>query len=279
LREKRRPNREERETSFLHPLSPGLIPPGYDSKLIEDADRLEVEQAEATIRVFGPFAQGRASIADFRKVYARPAPLPSLFYMLGQKATVPPMSSEVPLGPPSGATYPSLQVLQLIGIKGEVQNALNHDEHFLHCFIMYAGRCAPDLVETMLARLRAGETVPIMGEAFHQALRHLLLQELTGLLTRQYAGGTVPTAGEAFQKGLQHLLTHGKVLTIWQELVWFETAGWRLHRCRYGEHWYIADYHKQYGCVVHQKSGRQKRYRVKHQEPSRSNDPEQKGGH
>jgi hypothetical protein len=170
-----------------------------------------------------------------------------------------------------------LQVLQLIGIKGEVQNTLNQNGHLLHHFIMYASRCAPDQVETMLARLLAGETVPITGESFQKALRHLLLQELTRLLACQYAGGTVPTEGEAFRKVLQRLLTRENALILWQELAWFEVVGWRLHRCRYGHHWYIADYHKQFGCVVHQKAGRQKRYRVKHQEPSRFNDPEQKG--
>jgi hypothetical protein len=170
---------------FIGPLSPGLIPPGYDPKLIEDAHRLDVEQAKATMRVFGPFARGRASTADFRKVYARPDPLPSLLYMLGQKAPDPPTSSEVQLGPPSGPTYPGLQVLQLTGIKGEVQNALNQNEHLLHRFIVNASRCAPDQVETMLARLRAGETVSITGEAFQKALRHLLFQELTRLLAYQ----------------------------------------------------------------------------------------------
>jgi hypothetical protein len=129
---------------------------------------------------------------------------------------------------------------------------------------MYASRCAHNQVETMLARLLAGETVAITGELFQKALQHLLLQELTRLLARQYADGTEPTAREAFQKVLQRLPTRENVSIIWQELVWFEAAGWRLHRCHYGEHWYIADYHQQYGCVVHQKAGRQKRYRLKH---------------
>ncbi len=263
LRGNRRPNREERETSLLDPLTPGLIPPGYDPKPIEDENRLDVEQAEATMRVFGPFARGRASVADFRRVYGRSEPLPPLFYVLGQKTPVPPTSSEVPLGPTSSATYPSLQVMQLIGIKGEVQNTLNQNDHLLHRLVMYASRCASDQVESMLASLRAVDAVPITIEAFQKALRHLLLQELSKLLARQYAGGMVPTTGEAFQKVLERLLRE-KVLILWQELVWFETAGWRLHRCHNGEHWYIADYHKQYGCVVHQKAGRQKRYRLKH---------------
>ncbi len=239
--------------------------------------RREVKRLNSVIQMLTPFARGRPSRADYKKVrehepLSGPYALSAWEAACEHRAVVETTeligtSEEGKQGtysttlalPVPLPDQPDLVLLRVLGLNSVVASGLAASGRVLGGFLLHSLEQIPTAEAEGKWKFRQRE---------HQGWLAISAdpdpsRRVTRALSHLRDGASLPFTREAVEPSLvaDERTAAGAAARL--EGKWYEEANSRFRWCRYGSHLYLAaDYHEQRDCLEHQDAIRQKRFRL-----------------